>query len=76
MERKALYTSVARDLADMSFLEIDLLVDALFEISDTLPYTFNRAVHCNLKKREDALRTEILSAGKTVPNVKKKAYSH
>lgn len=55
MERKALYTSVARDLADMSFLEIDLLVDALFEISDTLPYTFNRAIHCNLKKREDAL---------------------
>jgi hypothetical protein len=62
MERKALYTSVARDLADMSFLEIDLLVDALFDISDTLPYTFNRAIHCNLKKREDSLRNEILGA--------------
>lgn len=62
--RKELYESVARDLADMSFIEIDLLVDALFAISETLPYTFNRAIHCNLKKREDALRNELFNMSK------------
>tara|TARA_S200002703_G_scaffold155398_1_gene159509 strand:- start:1056 stop:1250 length:195 start_codon:yes stop_codon:yes gene_type:complete len=61
MVRKELYESVAHDLAEMSFIEIDLLVDALFAKSETLPYTFNRAIHCNLKKREEIARNEMLN---------------
>ena len=53
-----------KDLADgigrLTYIEIDQLVDAMFAKSETLPYTFNRAIHCNLKKREESLRDEVL----------------
>jgi len=53
------------DLADvvsrLTFLEIDQFVDAMFAKSETLPYTFNRAIHCNLKKREEIARNEVLN---------------
>ena len=61
---KELYQHVADVIASMSFVDIDLMVDALFAKSETLPYTFNRAIHCNLKKREDALRNDLLGLSK------------
>ena len=52
------------DLADvvsrLTYIEIDQFVDAMFAKSETLPYTFNRAIHCNLKQREESLRDEVL----------------
>jgi len=62
--KKELYQHVADVIASMSFVDIDLMVDALFAKSETLPYTFNRAIHCNLKKREDALRNDLLGLPK------------
>ena len=53
------------DLADvvsrLTFIEVDQFVDAMFAKSETLPYTFNRAIHCNLKKREEIARNEMLN---------------
>ena len=53
------------DLADvvsrLTFIEVDQFVDAMFAKSETLPYTFNRAIHCNLKKREEIARNEVLN---------------
>ena len=56
-----LYQQVANIIGDMSFVDVDLLVDALFAKSETLPYTFNRAIHCNLKKREEIAKNEVLN---------------
>jgi hypothetical protein len=59
--KQELYQQVANIIGEMSFVDIDLLVDALFAKSETLPYTFNRAIHCNLKKREEIARNEVLN---------------
>lgn len=51
--RDPFLNDLAEAVGGLTYLEIDQFVDAMFERSDTLPYTFNRAIHCNLKKRED-----------------------
>ena len=56
-----LYQQVANIIGEMSFVDVDLMVDALFAKSETLPYTFNRAIHCNLKKREEIAKNEVLN---------------
>ena len=56
-----LYQQEANIIGEMSFVDLDLLVDALFAKSQTLPYNFNRAIHCNLKKREEIAKNEVLN---------------
>ena len=55
------YQQVANIIGEMSFVDLDLIVDALFEKRQTLPYNFNRAIHCNLKKREEIAKNEVLN---------------
>lgn len=50
---------LAEVVSRLTFIEIDQFVDAMFARSETLPYTFNRAIHCNLKKREESLKNEV-----------------
>ena len=52
---------LAEVVSRLTFIEIDQFVDAMFTRSETLPYTFNRAIHCNLKKREESLKNEMLN---------------
>ncbi len=50
---------LAEVVSRLTYIEIDQFVDAMFARSETLPYTFNRAIHCNLKKREESLKNEV-----------------
>jgi len=52
---------LAEVVSRLTYVEIDQFVDAMFARSETLPYTFNRAIHCNLKKREESLKNEMLN---------------
>ena len=52
---------LAEVVSRLTYIEIDQFVDAMFARSETLPYTFNRAIHCNLKKREESLKDEMLN---------------
>ena len=56
---------LAEVVSRLTYIEIDQFVDAMFARSETLPYTFNRAIHCNLKKREESLRDEVLDMSRT-----------
>ena len=56
---------LAEVVSRLTYIEIDQFVDAMFARSETLPYTFNRAIHCNLKKREESLRDEVFDMSRT-----------
>ena len=43
---------IAEAISHLTYVEIDQLVDAMFVKSDTLPYTFMKAMASNLKVRE------------------------
>lgn len=45
---------LAEALSYLTFAEIDQLIDAMFAKSNTMPYTFMKAVSSNLKIREEA----------------------
>ena len=59
-EKDPFMDDLAEVVSRLTFVEIDEFVTAMFAKSETLPYTFNRAIHCNLKKREDIARDEML----------------
>ena len=59
-EKDPFMVDLAEVVSRLTFVEIDEFVTAMFAKSETLPYTFNRAIHCNLKKREDIARDEML----------------
>lgn len=50
---KLKFHSMANTIAMLTFYEIDELVDALEEVSPSLPYTFQSALFENLKKRKN-----------------------
>lgn len=52
-EKDPFFDDLADVVSRLTFEEVDQFVDAMFAKSETLPYTFNRSIHCNLKKRED-----------------------
>ena len=56
---------LAEVVSRLTYIEIDQFVDAMFARSETLPYTFNRAIHCNLKKREESLKNEVFDLSRT-----------
>ena len=58
-EKDPFMDDLAEVVSRLTFIEIDQFVDAMFARSETLPYTFNRAIHCNLKKREESLKNEV-----------------
>ena len=45
--------ALANRIAMLTFYEIDELVDALEDVSPSLPYTFQSALFENLKKRKN-----------------------
>lgn len=58
-EKDPFMDDLAEVVSRLTYIEIDQFVDAMFARSETLPYTFNRAIHCNLKKREESLKNEV-----------------
>ena len=50
---KLKFHSMANTIAMLTFYEIDELVDALEDVSPSLPYTFQSALFENLKKRKN-----------------------
>ena len=50
---------IAEAISHLTYDEIDQLVDAMFVKSDTLPYTFMKAMASNLKVREQT-ENEVL----------------
>ena len=58
-EKDPFMDDLAEALSYLTFVEIDQLVDAMFAKSDTMPYTFMKAVSSNLKIREEA-KNEVL----------------
>ena len=50
---------IAEAISQLTYVEIDQLVDAMFVKSDTLPYTFMKAMASNLKVREQT-ENEVL----------------
>jgi len=54
-EKDPFMHDIAEAISYLTYTEIDQLVDAMFVKSDTLPYTFMKAMASNLKVRE---RTE------------------
>jgi|TARA_Y100000114_G_scaffold113224_1_gene107110 hypothetical protein len=64
-EKDPFMDDLAEVVSRLTFIEIDQFVDAMFARSETLPYTFNRAIHCNLKKREESLKNEVFDLSRT-----------
>tara|TARA_R100001509_G_scaffold111368_1_gene66873 strand:- start:774 stop:977 length:204 start_codon:yes stop_codon:yes gene_type:complete len=54
-EKDPFTSDIAEAISYLTYAEIDELVDAMFAKSDTMPYTFMKAMASNLKIRE---RTE------------------
>ena len=50
---KLKFHSMANTIAMLTFYEIEELVDALEDVSPSLPYTFQSALFENLKKRKN-----------------------
>ena len=50
---KLKFHSMANTIAMLTFYEIDELVDALEDVSPSLPYTFQSTLFENLKKRKN-----------------------
>ena len=64
-EKDPFMDDLAEVVSRLTYIEIDQFVDAMFARSETLPYTFNRAIHCNLKKREESLKNEVFDLSRT-----------
>jgi len=54
-EKDPFTDDIAEAISHLTYVEIDQLIVAMFAKSDTLPYTFMKAMASNLKVRE---RTE------------------